>query len=367
MCRKFVSCVMTFVMLFSVVCCTVHVDGASDVTHAYFSDAVNNSEIVDAYFMSNEDLHDGDYVVFQAGLGNYYDRYRISNVYVSSDPTGEGARIPVYEVDGYIPVFYYRQSASDTYVFIEYSECPYDMWTAIDKIQTQFWDLNFTDDDEYNQDAEMAVAFCYSMGLMIGAGSSGDESHMFRPNNYLTRGSLWELLARCNRIRVESYGLEDNTEYKYDYNSSSVGASWYVPAMEWVQKNRYSDGTNYQNYVTIEQVVEMLYRCFGIYDSFEIANDIGAVDYNDVHSWAKSGVDWAISYEILRGDRHMIDAVYEENEPYYIEPTSYATREDVATIIYRFFERIPVTSCLYGIPLDIADIVDSYMEANYDW
>lgn len=142
-----------------------------------------------------------------------------------------------------------------------------------------------------------AVAFTSARELFAGTSET-----RFSPSNKMTRGMMMTVLARF-------YGAD-----------LSGGTTWYQKGMEWAKANGISDGTNPTNNITREQLIVMVWRSAGSPASTRsLAN---YKDANQVSSWAKDAMSWAVENHIIVG--------YGNGK---INPKGQATRAEVAQIL----------------------------------
>ena len=153
------------------------------------------------------------------------------------------------------------------------------------------------------------VEYVYDNGLMIGV-----SDNKFDPNGNVTRAMMWTTLARI--------AGEDTTG----------SDPWWLAGQQWAMKTGVSDGTMATENITREQLVTMLYRYAQLkgYDVSvgEDTNILSYTDAFDVNEWAIAAMQWACGAGIING----IDGA--------LQPQGYATRAQLATILYRFVEEV---------------------------
>lgn len=155
---------------------------------------------------------------------------------------------------------------------------------------------------------EEAVRFAVERDLFNGVGGG-----RFAPDAPMTRAMVMTVLARLDG--------EDTTPYQY-------GETWDLKGRRWAVTNHISDGLNYANPISLEELATMLYRYAQLrYDAtaahgFHLA---AMPDGNSVSSWAAEGTNWAVDEKVLIGD-----------EDRKLNPQRPATRAQVAIILQRF-------------------------------
>ena len=107
----------------------------------------------------------------------------------------------------------------------------------------------------------------------------------FSPNNELTRGEIWLMLARIDGV--------DTTP--------GEGEVWYQKGLDWAVENEISDGTRYGDSVRKDELAIMLCRFVGGSGAdASVLNDY--LDSADVAEWAVEGMAWAVENGIITGD-----------------------------------------------------------------
>ena len=145
-----------------------------------------------------------------------------------------------------------------------------------------------------------AVAYTVEAGLMNGTGSG-----KFSPQATTTRGMLMTVLARMDGV------------------DTTGGADWYTKGMEWAKREGVSDGTNPELPITREQLAAMLYRYAG-------SPAVGSYtpnfrDADKVSDWALDAMRWAVKNGVVSGKGNQT-----------LDPIGYATRAEVAQMLYNF-------------------------------
>lgn len=167
----------------------------------------------------------------------------------------------------------------------------------------------FTDVDADDWFAE-EVEYVYDNGLMNGVGDN-----KFDPNGNVTRAMMWITLARL--------AGED----------TSSSDSWWLAGQQWAVENEISDGTMAADNITREQMVTMLWRyAQNIGLDVSVGENTNILSYTDalsINEWAISAMQWACGAGIIKG---MGDGS--------LAPQGYATRAQLAAILYRFAEEV---------------------------
>ena len=145
-----------------------------------------------------------------------------------------------------------------------------------------------------------AVAYTVEAGLMNGTGSG-----KFSPQATTTRGMLMTVLARMDGV------------------DTTGGADWYTKGMEWAKREGVSDGTNPELPITREQLAAMLYRYAG--SPAVGSNTLNFSDADKVSAWALDAMRWAVKNGVVSGKGNQT-----------LDPTGYATRAEVAQMLYNF-------------------------------
>ena len=154
------------------------------------------------------------------------------------------------------------------------------------------------------------IHYCVENGLMDGIGDT-----TFAPDSNLSRAMLMTILARLDGV------------------DTTGGETWYEKGMDWAVANGISDGTSGDANITREQIVTMLYR-YAVYKGYDVSvgentNILSFADAEEISSWAKDAMQWAVGTGLLNGkDGNLLD------------PTGKATRAEMAAILYRFCENV---------------------------
>lgn len=166
-----------------------------------------------------------------------------------------------------------------------------------------------------------AAQFVAQKGLMRGVSETE-----FKPEMNTTRGMIVTILYRMeNEPEVEPTKFLDVSQ-----------TAWYGNAAAWGEKTGIakgmSDGNFYaMNDVTREQLAAFLFR-FAEYRGYDVTarGDLTAFsDGGSVSSWAKDAMSWAVATGLIKGKGAAG-----------LDPTSTATRGEVATILMRFCQTV---------------------------
>lgn len=169
------------------------------------------------------------------------------------------------------------------------------------------------DPEAWYYDAVYAV---YDMGLMEGVGSN-----LFAPQLTLSRATVVTVL----------YRLAGSPEVSGENVFTDVADSaWYTDAVKWASESGvvkgYGNGTFAPDKaVTRQELAAMFYR-FRAYEGGDVTVDADALAaYNDadqVASWAKNAMSWAVSNGVLKGMPGKL-----------LKPEDNATRAQMAQIL----------------------------------
>lgn len=152
--------------------------------------------------------------------------------------------------------------------------------------------------------------------------------NLFRPDDGMTRcefvTALWRAMGEPKASKPSTF--------------TDLNQSWYLDAVAWAQENNViqgTGGTKFEPYwpVSREQVAIILHRLSGSPSGMEVmlsgTYDALFTDSNQVHSWAKSGVYWAVYQEIYCG-------MTSPNVGNTLHATESATRAQIAVMLVRF-------------------------------
>ena len=170
------------------------------------------------------------------------------------------------------------------------------------------------------------VHWALDTGMMNGYGSE-----MFGPGDFATRSMIVTMLWR----------MENEPKMSMDMPFPDVPAGlWYTQAVCWAAANGVVNGYNKETFapydcVTREQIVTILYR-YSMFKELEIAektaNLITYTDAQSVSAWSETAVRWAVGTGIIIGTGN-------QN----LEPLAGATRAQIATMLLRLKNEIPLT------------------------
>ena len=150
-----------------------------------------------------------------------------------------------------------------------------------------------------------AICFAINNGIMNGTGNGTT----FSPYLNVSRAMMMTMLARLDGV------------------DTSTGSTWYEAGMKWAMDKGISDGTNPNGDITREQMVTMLYRYAGMPSvSGNLLN--GYKDADQVSSWAKDAMTWAVTNGIIQGKGNGT-----------LDPQGTATRAEVAQIRYNYLSK----------------------------
>lgn len=169
-----------------------------------------------------------------------------------------------------------------------------------------------------------AVKYTSVNGLMNGMGND-----TFEPQTEMTRAMLVTVLYRAEGSPDVS-GLENPFK--------DVNKGWYTDAVCWAAANQIVNGVSDGIFapddpVTREQMVTILYRYTDYKGKVSEARaDLDSFpDADQVRSYAKEAMRWAVAEDLIRGSA-------EGGKPC-ILPANSATRAEIATVLMRFVEK----------------------------
>lgn len=156
---------------------------------------------------------------------------------------------------------------------------------------------------------------------------NGTSETTFEPEATTTRAMVVQVL----------YNLSDRpwTSYVAPFTDVREG-SWYYDAVNWAWAAGVCNGTSETQFspndpVTREQLAAFLYRYAKLcgFDCREIGSLSDFRDSGSISGYAREAIQWAVGAGIINGIT-----------PTTIEPGSYATRAEIATMLYRFLEYV---------------------------
>ena len=166
------------------------------------------------------------------------------------------------------------------------------------------------------------IHYCVENGLMNGEGNNS-----FNPNGQSARAMLVTVL----------YRLEGEPEVGECNYSDVPAGEWYTDAVTWAAEHKIVEGYagkfDPTGDITREQFATILYR-YAKYKGYDVSvgedtNILSFVDAEEISSWAKDAMQWAVGAGLFEGKG--------ENN---LDPTGKATRAEMATILYRFCENV---------------------------
>ena len=188
------------------------------------------------------------------------------------------------------------------------------------------WETPFLDVKLSDWFAE-AVSFCFYSGLMAGTG----DGTVFSPKMSFSRAMFVTVLARIDGADTASYaGVSHFSDVKT--------SKWYAAPVEWAYANSFAGGTGNGKFspeeaVTRETLAVFLYnytqKKFGTLDDEDWVELSAYPDGNQVSSWARSAMRWAVYNGLISG-------VPGDGEWLYLKPKKTASRAEVAVIVMNF-------------------------------
>ncbi len=183
-------------------------------------------------------------------------------------------------------------------------------------------DYNPFDDVKYGKWYTDGILYCYRNGYMAGVSES-----IFAYKTTVDRQMFATILAKIDGADLSSYTEMSFTDVK--------PGQWYSAAIEWAYQNGYASGLGEGVYgrkdpVTREQLALFFYTYSekkGIADVSNKADLSVFSDADRIHSWAKTGLEWAVSVGLISGTSETT-----------LSPRDSATRAEVALIIMNYVE-----------------------------
>ena len=166
------------------------------------------------------------------------------------------------------------------------------------------------------------IVYCLHHGLMNGVGRAGQTvADHFEPNGIVTRAMLVTIVYRAA-------GEPSAKGLKIPFEDVESG-QWYTSAVAWAADQEIVKGISEDkfapnDYITREQLAAILYRYAG--EPEAQGNLAGYIDAGKVSEYALEPMKWAIGEGIIKG----IDS--------HLAPQEYATRAQIATMIFRFLD-----------------------------
>ena len=167
---------------------------------------------------------------------------------------------------------------------------------------------------------ESAVSYVYKKNIMSGTGET-----LFSPTVTTTRGMIVSIL----------YRLEGSPDVSGTPAFTDVASDqWYSNAVVWASAHGIVDGYGNGKFgpndtITREQMASILYRYakFKKCDVTASADLSGYADAEHISSWARSAMAWANAEGLITGTSNAT-----------LNPTGFASRAEVASILMRFCE-----------------------------
>ncbi len=155
---------------------------------------------------------------------------------------------------------------------------------------------------------------------------NGTSSTRFSPNSKLNRAMIAQIL----------YNLEGKPSVRGSAFSDVPSNAWYADAVNWAAEQRivlgYGSGAfGPENNITREQMAAILYR-YAQYKDYDVSASGDLTKYRDgdsVSDWAEDAMQWAVGAKLCTGKSSNV-----------LDPTSTATRAEVAQIMMNFCENI---------------------------
>lgn len=159
---------------------------------------------------------------------------------------------------------------------------------------------------------------------------SGRSALVFDPNTSMSRIELVSVIWRLD-------GKPDFANTTQPVFTDCKAGAWYTAALNWASKNQIVNGMTETTFcpddeITREQIVTIFYRYakFKEMDTSEKADfEKTFKDGTKVSDYAQEAMSWAVGSGLIQGD-----------ENHQINPQSFATRAEVATMVMRFHQMI---------------------------
>ena len=171
-----------------------------------------------------------------------------------------------------------------------------------------------------------AITYVYNHKYMQGVSDTE-----FAPNTILTREMFVTVL----------YNMEGQPDVNYKRTFADVsGRDWFARSVFWAYSNDITKGIDKTlfgtgQYITREQAATMLYN-YAQYKKFKDKKSGTKIssfpDYNRISTWAKEGMQWAVTNHIINGKSG-------NDGKNLLDPTGMATRAECAQIIKNFMEQ----------------------------
>jgi len=163
--------------------------------------------------------------------------------------------------------------------------------------------------------------------VLIAGLFNGTSKTTFEPNTNMTRAMLVTVLWRLEKEPDATIA---------DLFADIATGTWYIEAVAWAAANGIVQGYDADTFgpddsITREQMAAILYR-YASYRGYDITATDDLSGFNDAgktSGWALTAMKWAVAEELING-------VSKTD----LDPTGYATRAQVATILMRFVQNI---------------------------
>lgn len=169
-----------------------------------------------------------------------------------------------------------------------------------------------------------AVAYAIKNQIMVGKGNG-----KFDPDSNLTREEFATIL-----YTTEGRPQIDGTDISKIFRDVKPG-SWYENSVSWAYSMKITSGYGAKygvaDKITREQLVVMLYayaKQKGVNVDFDGGKLDAFSDKNQISSWAKEAMSWAVTQNVVIGKGKEVD------------PKGYATRAECACIIMKLIEKM---------------------------
>ena len=177
---------------------------------------------------------------------------------------------------------------------------------------------------------DVDISLWYREGIdyvLISGLFNGMSDTTFQPNTNMTRAMLVTVLWRLDK-EPDSNNIDLFSDIAQDI--------WYTEAVAWAADNGIVQGYSADTFgpndpITREQMAAILYR-FAFYKGYDTTATVDLSSFNDAGNtsdWALTAMKWAVAEGLING--------VSGTE---LDPTGYATRAQVATILMRFVQNI---------------------------
>ena len=170
-----------------------------------------------------------------------------------------------------------------------------------------------------------SVKYVYNNSMIIGM-----NDYTYNPGGELTRGMLVTILWRMEGSPIV------NASNKFSDVSSN---SYYYKAIQWAEEkgivSGYGNGKFKPNKSITRQELAVILRNYANYNgknTRQLSSLSSFADSQDVASWSKSAVQWAVNRNIINGSTN--------GNKTYLQPTGTATRAQTATMIMNYCNNV---------------------------